>query len=146
MVETRLLQSLDKKPGQLPEATPDAAGPRALPAAQQTFEVKLEACSANFCRRCRVYNCFTHPGPHVRCACMPCLPVQPILQTILTSLITDSVLQATPPLVSLKEAGDGQWTLRASVLARQAAATLWSGSRRVGLCSSRSSSSNGLSS
>ena len=48
-----------------PEAPPNAA-----PAsAQQTFEGGLEACSTNFCRRCRVYNCFTHPGPHVRWAC-----------------------------------------------------------------------------
>ena len=37
-----------------------------LPVPHTDFRHELDKALGSFCRRCRVYNCVTHSGPHVR--------------------------------------------------------------------------------
>ena len=37
-----------------------------LPVPHTDFQHELDKALGSFCRRCRVYNCVTHSGPHVR--------------------------------------------------------------------------------
>ena len=45
-----------------------------LPVPHTDFGHELDKAVGSFCRRCRIYNCVTHSGPHVRCVCSPCFP------------------------------------------------------------------------
>lgn len=73
IVRARLQACLDLPQGQTPPPHADsddeaAAVATAAPgAAAETLEGGVDACSLGFCRRCRMYDCITHPGPHVRC-------------------------------------------------------------------------------
>ena len=49
------------------EATGCAEAPASeLPVPHTDFAHELNKAVSSFCRRCRVYNCVTHFGPHVR--------------------------------------------------------------------------------
>jgi hypothetical protein len=49
------------------EATGRAEAPASeLPVPHTDFAHELNKAVSSFCRRCRVYNCVTHFGPHVR--------------------------------------------------------------------------------
>ena len=45
------------------KAEPGAAQ---LPVPHTNFRHELDKALTSFCRRCRIYNCVTHAGPHVR--------------------------------------------------------------------------------
>ena len=51
------------------QAEPDAAQ---LPVPHTNFRHELDKALTSFCRRCRIYNCVTHAGPHVRCPSRLC--------------------------------------------------------------------------
>ena len=62
VVEARLHAFLERQPEGAPAAPPQPA----TADADILFEDGLLTCAGGFCRRCRTYNCVTHPGPHVR--------------------------------------------------------------------------------